>query len=323
MSWFSTGAVDDFLAEAGEFLRAERVRNTVILTVTESLRVSEQTPADEPPADEPPADEPPARDAPLFGYWRPASSQRAPGQPESGQPESGQPESGRSRVGGAFMLTPGFPALLTHMSPKLAADLAGHLAASGRPLQGVNAEEEAAWTFADAWRRHTGDVAEIHRRMRLFRLAELAAPQPAPKGTSRQATARDRGFLIDWLGAFAIEAGDLATQDQGAAADERLSYGGITLWEEDGVPVSVAGVTRIVAGMVRVGPVYTPPAQRGHGYAAGATVAVSQAALDAGATDVLLYTDLANPTSNALYQRLGYRPVEDRLVLSFGPAETS
>jgi hypothetical protein len=305
MSWFSTGAVDDFLAEAGEFLRAERVRNTVILTVTESLRVSEQTPADEPPADEPPT-----RDAPLFGYWRPAFSQRAPGQPGSGQPESGQPESGRSRVGGAFMLTPGFPALLTHMSPKLAADLAGHLAASGRPLQGVNAEEEAAWTFADAWRRHTGDVAEIHRRMRLFRLAELAAPQPAPKGTSRQATARDRGLLIDWLGAFAIEAGDLAAQDQGAAADERLSYGGITLWEEDGVPVSVAGVTRTVA-------------QRGHGYAAGATVAVSQAALDAGATDVLLYTDLANPTSNALYQRLGYRPVEDRLVLSFGPAETS
>jgi predicted GNAT family acetyltransferase len=313
MGWFSTGAVDDFLAEAGEFLRAERVRNTVILTVTESLRVSEQ-----PPADEPPADEPPAGDAPLFGYWRPASSQRAPGQPESGQPESG-----RSRVGGAFMLTPGFPALLTHMSPKLAADLAGQLVASGRPLQGVNAEEETAWTFADAWRRYTGDVAEIHRRMCLFRLAELAAPQPAPKGTSRQATARDRGLLIDWLGAFAIEAGDLATQDQGAAADERLSYGGITLWEEDGVPVSVAGVTRTVAGMVRVGPVYTPPAQRGHGYAAGATVAVSQAALDAGATDVLLYTDLANPTSNALYQRLGYRPVEDRLVLSFGAAETS
>jgi predicted GNAT family acetyltransferase len=72
--------------------------------------------------------------------------------------------------------------------------------------------------------------------------------------------------------------------------------------------------------MVRVGPVYTPPAQRGHGYAAGVTVAVSQAALDTGATDVLLYTDLANRTSNALYQRLGYRPVEDRLALSFGPA---
>jgi predicted GNAT family acetyltransferase len=301
MGWFSTGAVDDFLAGAGEFLRAERVRNTVILTVTESLRVSGRTPADEPPA----------RDAPLFGYWRPAPSPPAPSQPASGH----------GRVEGAFMLTPGFPALLTHMSPQVAADLAGLLAGSGRLLQGVNAEEEAAWAFADAWRRHTADVAEVHRRMRLFRLAKLMPPQPAPQGTSRQATARDRALLIDWLGAFAIEVGDLATQDQGAAADERLSYGGITVWEVDSVPVSVAGVTRTVAGMVRVGPVYTPPAQRGHGYAGGATVAVSQAALDTGATDVLLYTDLANPTSNALYQRLGYCPVEDRLVLSFGPAK--
>ncbi len=75
-----------------------------------------------------------------------------------------------------------------------------------------------------------------------------------------------------------------------------------------------------MAGMTRVGPVYTPPELRGRGYAGGATAAVSQAVLDAGATEVVLYTDRDNPTSNALYQRLGYRPVEDRLVLSFEPA---
>ena len=69
--------------------------------------------------------------------------------------------------------------------------------------------------------------------------------------------------------------------------------------------------------MVRVAPVYTPPEMRGRGYAGAATAAVSQAALDAGVREVVLYTDLANPTSNALYQRLGYRPVEDRVVLSF------
>jgi hypothetical protein len=45
--------------------------------------------------------------------------------------------------------------------------------------------------------------------------------------------------------------------------------------------------------------------------------ATSQAARAAGAREVVLFTDLANPTSNALYQRLGYRPVSDRLVLSF------
>ena len=71
--------------------------------------------------------------------------------------------------------------------------------------------------------------------------------------------------------------------------------------------------------MVRVGPVYTPPERRGRGYAGAVTVAVSQASLDAGVREVVLYTDLANPTSNALYQRLGYRPVEDRVIFSFEP----
>jgi GNAT superfamily N-acetyltransferase len=293
MAWCSTGAVDDFLAEAGEFLRSDRVRNTVILTVTETSRINGQALADGKPA----------RDEPRFGYWRPAS--------------------GQSQVAGAFMHTPGFPVLLTSVSQQAATALAGQLAGSGRLILGINAAEDGARAFADAWRQHTGDVPRVHRWNRLFRLGELISPDPAPGGAPRLATARDRGLLIDWLGAFAIEVDDLSAQDHGAAADERLSYGGITIWEADGVPVSIAGVTRAVGSMVRVGPVYTPPAHRGHGYAAAVTAAVSQAALDAGVTDVLLYTDLANPTSNALYPRIGYRPVEDRLVLSFGPAQIS
>ena len=79
----------------------------------------------------------------------------------------------------------------------------------------------------------------------------------------------------------------------------------------------MAGLTRLSAGQVRVGPVYTPPGLRGNGYAGAVTCEVSQAARDAGAGQVLLFTDLANPTSNALYQRLGYEPVEDRAVWSF------
>ncbi len=79
----------------------------------------------------------------------------------------------------------------------------------------------------------------------------------------------------------------------------------------------MAGHTREVAGMVRVAPVYTPPGLRTRGYAAAVTAAVSRAVRDAGATDVVLFTDLDNPTSNALYQRLGYRPIHDRVRLSF------
>jgi predicted GNAT family acetyltransferase len=157
----------------------------------------------------------------------------------------------------------------------------------------------------------------VKLRSRLYRLGALAWPDPGPRGAPRVAGERDRDLLAGWFEAFALEVDGGAPQDHTAAVDERLGYGGITVWEAGGAPVSVAGITRAVAGMVRVGPVYTPPALRGRGYAGGVTAAVSQAALDAGATDVVLYTDLANPTSNALYERLGYRPVEDRVVLSF------
>jgi predicted GNAT family acetyltransferase len=290
VSWFTTGDVDGFLAEAGEFLRAECVRNTVILTVAENLRVKGQVPIGGQPA----------QDEPLFGWWRPGGD--------------------GNQVRGAFMHTPAFPVFLTSMSQRAAAELAGDLAAAGRLIQGVNAESDAAEAFAEALAHHTGTAATVHRRMRLFVLGELVRPHPGPEGASRPAAERDRDLLTEWLREFTREVGDPDTQDYQGAADERLGYGGIVIWEAGGVPASIAGRTRIVAGTARVGPVYTPPELRGRGYAGGATVAVSQAALDAGATEVVLYTDLANPTSNALYQRLGYRSVEDRLVLSFEPA---
>jgi predicted GNAT family acetyltransferase len=103
----------------------------------------------------------------------------------------------------------------------------------------------------------------------------------------------------------------------------RLAYGGQFLWEtagQSGEPVATAARTPVVGGMARVAPVYTPPEHRGKGYGGAVTVAVSRDALEAGAREVVLFTDLANPTSNALYQRLGYRPVSDRHLLLFTSA---
>ena len=99
---------------------------------------------------------------------------------------------------------------------------------------------------------------------------------------------------------------------------DRLASQALTLWVgPTGRPVSVAGRSRATTGTVRVGPVCTPPEHRARGYAAAATHHVSRAALDAGAHEVVLFTDLANPTSNALYRRLGYRPLDDRLAFVF------
>jgi predicted GNAT family acetyltransferase len=97
-----------------------------------------------------------------------------------------------------------------------------------------------------------------------------------------------------------------------------MGYGGLMVWEVDGVAVSMAGRTRPAAGMLRVGPVFTPLDLRGRGYAGAVTAAVSRAAQEL-VGEVLLFTDMANPTSNAIYQRLGYRRVADRLQI--GPAD--
>ena len=87
--------------------------------------------------------------------------------------------------------------------------------------------------------------------------------------------------------------------------------GGELLWEVDDEPVAQASARAVVAGMSRIGPVYTPPEHRNHGYAAAVTAAAARWALDQGARHVLLYTDLANPTTNRLYPRLGFRPRYD------------
>ena len=109
-------------------------------------------------------------------------------------------------------------------------------------------------------------------------------------------------------------------EDAQRAVAERLGHRGLMLWEADGEPVAMAGLTRNVAGVVRVAAVYTAAGHRQRGYGGAITTAASQAALDAGAAAVVLFTDLANPTSNALYQRLGYRPVTDRVLLEFQSA---
>jgi GNAT superfamily N-acetyltransferase len=284
MGWQATGDVTEFLSAAGDFLRAERARNTVILTVTESMRASRARAGA--PGD-------PGK-LPLFGWLT----------------------DGTAQVKGAFMHTPPFPVMLTAVPAEAAAELAA-TTLQGRPVAGVNAYEEVASAFAAAWRKRTVVQVHVHRRMRLYRLEELSWPDPAPDGAPRLAREDDVPLMAQWFSAFAREVDDLGGEDQEAAVRDRVGYGGLTVWEAGGAPVALAGVTRLVVGMVRVGPVYTPPDLRGRGYASAVTAAVSRAARAAGAGEVLLYTDLANPVSNSIYQRIGYRDIEDRVVLSF------
>ena len=215
---------------------------------------------------------------------------------------------------GAFLRTPPRGALLTDMPPASAAELAVSLA--GTDLPAVAGTDKVAEVFAAEWQRLTGVTPRVTGRQRLYRLGTLTPPDPPAPGAGRIAGTRDRDVLVAWVTAFHEEIGE-DPRRSAEIVDDKLSYGGLLLWENAGRPVAMAGLTQPAAGMVRVMAVYTPPEHRARGYAGAATVAVTRAALDAGATDVVLFTDLANPTSNALYQRLGYTPIEDRRTVEF------
>ncbi|WP_327403289.1 GNAT family N-acetyltransferase [Streptomyces sp. NBC_01288] len=282
--WHITGDLDQFLARAGEFLRSRPALHTVHLTVTAALR---------------------SRGLRMYGV---------------GDPVFGALERDGD-VRAAFFRTPPGRLMLTPLAAEEAVELAAQLSLRGDELPGVMGELDTASTFAEAWTSRTGALSELHARQRLYRLGELTTPQPSPPGRPRVATANDREQLMRWYVEFTAAIGESGTsQDPGEWADSRIAYGGITLWETpDGTPVSMAGLTTKVAGQVRVAPVYTPADLRGRGYAGAVTAEVSGMALAAGADEVLLFTDLANPTSNALYQRIGYRPVEDFAGYDFRP----
>lgn len=147
----------------------------------------------------------------------------------------------------------------------------------------------------------------------LFRLDELTVPDGV-RGAGRVAFADDRALVRDWFAAFQDEAftgGPPVTE----AADRTLAGGHAHLWcDPSGDPVSLAARRAVIAGSARIGPVYTPPAQRGRGYGSAVTAAATRSILDEGAVPVL-FTDVANPTSNKIYQQLGYRPVGCRRMV--------
>jgi predicted GNAT family acetyltransferase len=280
MPWFLSDSLPEYSATVGGLLARRPAQHTILLGAIETLRAAGTRAF--------------GAMAPLFGWWQ--------------EPDG--------EVSAAFLHTPPFPVALASVPAPAAVALAQALAARARTVSGVNADPGGAEAFARAWHELTGDTAELHMRSRLFQLGGLRWPDPRPPGQARVAGPADRSLLIAWSEAFHREA-QSGPEDVVSVVDDRLSYRGLSLWEDAGQPVSMAGVTRITAGQVRVGPVYTPPRLRGRGYAGALTCAASQAALDAGADRVLLFTDLANPTSNALYQRLGYQPLEDRAIWSF------
>ena len=228
-------------------------------------------------------------------------------------------EDAGSVVAAALRTPPFRPVLSGTRHPEAAAAFARDLSHEGTDLPGVLAEPDEARAFADAWSERTGVPARIATRERIYRLRSVTPPRPA-SGRLRPAQESDRELLIDWLVDFWREAIGEASRDDGVAGADRWLSGAqrtMYLWEDDG-PVSMCGVGGPTPNGIRIGPVYTPVSLRGRGYASACVAAASQLQLDAGRRFCFLYTNLANPTSNHIYQAIGYEPVCDVDEYRFG-----
>jgi predicted GNAT family acetyltransferase len=201
--------------------------------------------------------------------------------------------------------------------------LAKRLAQDRFALPGVVGLPRVSEAFAKAWRQASGALEVARVNQALHELRALEEPRPAP-GSARPVEIRDRELLVEWLDAFSRESlphEERSLQEAEASAEEKIRTKSAWVWVDDqGTPVATANLARPTRRGVTVNAVYTPPAHRGRGYASNVVAAVTRDTLAQGKEFCVLYTDLANPVSNSIYARLGYRRVADALRIGFrGP----
>lgn len=218
------------------------------------------------------------------------------------------------------------PPFLLPMADTTAQLLARTLFERGETVGAVNGALPAVQVFADETARPTGAVVSVAQHTRLFELGVLVPPAPVP-GCLRQADRGDLALSVAWFDAFHRDADEQAGRESGTGSHEepdeadvlrRIDRGAVWLWEdESGEVVHLTGANPPAFGVARIGPVYTPKPQRGRGYASAAVFEVSRHIIESGAR-ACLFTDQANPTSNKIYEALGYRRVVDMANLLIG-----
>jgi predicted GNAT family acetyltransferase len=218
----------------------------------------------------------------------------------------------------AAMRTPPFN-VIVHCEDGHHAALEGlvdHLLKLDPELPGANGEAAVVSAFSQIWSAKKGVSAKKAMSQRVYALREVLRPEGV-LGAMRWATRGDLEIVIKWIGAFHDEAvPDNPKVSAQKIAERFITSGKLAIWDRDG-PVSVAGSSRGTKNSATVSFVYTPPEHRGNGYASACVAALSQVLLDEGNRFCILFTDLSNPTSNKIYQNIGYRTIADFAMYTF------
>jgi len=219
-------------------------------------------------------------------------------------------------VGFALQSPLEYSGVLSSMDREAAGALAAAMAADPSVhLPGIMAEAATAADFAGWWSERSGGRAVPDEGQRIYRLGVLRPVTGVP-GRLRRAATEDSNLLVGWRHGFIADTGH--GLDPVASVQRDLEDGRLFFWDDDG-PCCTARASRPVAGVGRVGLVYTPPERRRRGYASACVGAVSAWLREQEQADSMLYTQLANPTSNSVYRRLGYGAVAEVLSYTLEP----
>lgn len=238
--------------------------------------------------------------------------------------DAGEPDANDAAVACVAIQTPPFNVALSLLAEGADAEavmaaLARDLRTDHATLPGVTAPKALAPIFAWHWQAISGQSYRVGMEERIYRLT-VVRPVTGVSGVFRRATQDDRAQLIAWMQAFEDEALVGPHGDAERAVENMLTSPtrAVYFWEDGGKPVSFAAYGSPTPNGMRVGPVYTPPDARGHGYASACVATLSQMLLDSGRRFCFLFTDLSNPTSNHIYQAIGYEPIADVDMYAFG-----
>lgn len=218
------------------------------------------------------------------------------------------------KLAAAALMTPPFGVIVQSQSssPQTALlPIAENMRADRWPVPFVNGEAHAADAFAKLWQSLAGAEVKKTIRERVYQLDHVIAPH-WPAGVFRLANRNDLKLLTAWVDDFHSEAlphnPPIDARDWAFTA---ITDGDVYFWEANGEPVSMARKSRGTQHGQSIGPVFTPLAFRGRGYASAVTAKLSQLILSSGKRFAMLFTDLSNPTSNSIYQKIGFKPVCD------------
>lgn len=216
---------------------------------------------------------------------------------------------------GCACRTPPHQLIITRAPAAAAAALVEDVGSFYHSLNGVSGPTTEAETFARAWATRQRCTSRVRFRMRLHELTHVSFPASPPPGLMRRATEADLPVAREWVDAFVRDVGlpvAMADWAQRLIGRERLYF-----WVDGGSPRSMLAAARETPGGCAINTVYTPPQFRCSGYATAAVATLSDSLLKAGRRFCCLYTDLANPTSNSIYAKIGYRPIRDDVEIDF------